>query len=57
MIRKQVAFTPFAKAAAEKPEEFLPLADALKLQNRMQEGSAGIKFNLEWYMKNGAHLL
>ncbi|CAE7641678.1 abfD [Symbiodinium pilosum] len=54
LIKKQYAFefpqTPM--------EEVLPLQDALALQTRFREGSvAGAKFDLLWYLQNGAHLL
>jgi len=39
-------------------EEVLPIQEALALQNRFREGSvAGAKFDLLWYLQNGAHLL
>lgn len=41
-----------------KQDEFLPLSDALNLQKRFQDGSVfGTKFELLWYLQNGAHLL
>eukprot|EP00392_Amoebophrya_sp_AT5.2_P009090 g9118.t1 len=52
-FRKQLSY--FFKP--EEIEQFLPVRDALLLQDRLQSGSAGIVFDLEWYMKNGAHLL
>lgn len=44
-VKKQYAF--FYKR--DEMEAVLPLRDALRLQNRLQEGSAGVKFDLEWY--------
>merc|ERR1719359_2644017 len=39
-------------------EQFLPLQDAIAVQKRMMDGSAGgIKFELLWYLRNGASLL
>jgi len=54
LIKKQYSFefpqTPM--------EDVLPLQDALALQTRFREGSvAGAKFDLLWYLQNGAHLL
>merc|ERR1719311_365939 len=41
-----------------KQDEFLPLSDAMALQKRFQDGSVfGTKFELLWYLQNGAHLL
>lgn len=39
-------------------EDVLPIQEALALQSRFREGSvAGAKFDLLWYLQNGAHLL
>jgi hypothetical protein len=39
-------------------EQILPLQDALAVQKRIMEGSCGgIKFDLLWYLRHGAHLL
>merc|ERR1719506_579670 len=39
-------------------EQFMPLQDALAVQKRLMEGSLGdLKFDLLWYLRNGAHLL
>lgn len=39
-------------------KELMPLNDALAMQKRFQEGSVfGTKFELLWYLQNGAHLL
>ncbi|CAJ1416473.1 unnamed protein product [Effrenium voratum] len=53
-IKKQYSFE-FPQSSAE---DFLPLKDALDLQKRFREGSVvGAKFDLLWYLQNGAHLL
>lgn len=39
-------------------EDVLPIQEALALQSRFREGSVtGAKFDLLWYLQNGAHLL
>ncbi|CAD7945636.1 unnamed protein product [Amoebophrya sp. A120] len=53
MVRKQFSFF----FQPDEIAECLPIRDALALQERLQAGSCGLKFDLEWYMKNGAHLL
>ncbi|CAD7967446.1 unnamed protein product [Amoebophrya sp. A25] len=53
MVRKQLSFF----FSHEEIEKSMMIKDALCLQQRMQGGSCGISFDLEWYMRNGAHLL
>jgi len=54
MLRKQYSF----EFADTKEDGLLPLKDALCLQERFREGSAGgLKFDLLWYLKHAAHLI
>eukprot|EP00439_Symbiodinium_sp_Y106_P022864 s1523_g2.t2 len=54
LIKKQYSF----EFPQNSLEDVLPLQDALALQTRFREGSvAGAKFDLLWYLQNGAHLL
>ncbi|CAE7564279.1 abfD [Symbiodinium sp. KB8] len=54
LIKKQYSF----EFPQNSLEDILPLQDALALQTRFREGSvAGAKFDLLWYLQNGAHLL
>merc|ERR1711957_431156 len=54
LVRKQ-----FKHEFPNVPEsEILPMQDALAVQERFRDGSVGgLRFNLLWYLENGAHLI
>merc|ERR1719387_2485445 len=53
MVRKQYIHE-FGEGCVDS---LLPLWDAMQLQTRFREDSCGLKFDLLWYLRHGAHLL
>jgi len=52
-IRKQYRFC----FTEQDIDTLAPINDAISIQQRLASGSAGIEFDLDWYLENGAHLL